>query len=46
MNPKENFLPPELSLVCLKLFRKIIEKENLDMHTPAADWDPREFRSH
>jgi hypothetical protein len=43
MDPKEDPLPPELSLVGLKLFRKIIEKENHEMYTPAADWETADY---
>lgn len=43
MNPSSNKLPIELSLVSLKLFRKIIEKENLDIHKPAADWETKDY---
>jgi hypothetical protein len=43
IDPKQDPLPPDLTLASLKLCRKIIEKENLDMHSPAADWDTSDY---
>lgn len=43
MDPKQDPLPVDLSLVGLKLFRKIIEKENESSVLPAADWTNEDF---
>lgn len=38
VDPRHDPLSLQLSMVGLTIFRKIIEKENADKFTPAADW--------
>jgi hypothetical protein len=38
VDPRSDPLPNHLCMVGLKIFRKIIEKENLDEIRPASEW--------
>lgn len=38
-DPVDDPLPPQLQKTSLILFRKIVERENLNFTSPAADWE-------
>jgi hypothetical protein len=38
-DPVDDPLPPQLQKTSLVLFRKIVERENLNLTSPAADWE-------
>ena len=45
LDPTELELNDELTIVGLKVFRKIIERENKEVKTIAAEWSPNDFEA-
>lgn len=43
LDPEDEILKPDLSLIGLSVFRKIVEMENTKLQTPAAEWESEDY---